>query len=54
MIPAHVEAERNINSAMEKLINRILKRGDRVVELDQMKYTLSTYKQPLLEVGDSL
>ncbi len=28
--------------------------GDIVVELDQMKYTLGTYKAPLLEVRDSL
>jgi hypothetical protein len=25
-----------------------------VVELDQFKYTLSTYEKPLNEVGDSL
>lgn len=25
-----------------------------VVELDQFKFTLSGYKQPLIEVGDSL
>jgi len=25
-----------------------------MVELDQYKYTLSTYEKPLLEVGDSL
>lgn len=31
-----------------------MKEGDRVVELDQFKYTLGTYKKPLLEVRDSL
>ena len=30
------------------------KEGDRVVELDQFKYTLGTYEKPLLEVSDSL
>ena len=30
------------------------KEGDRVVELDQFKYTLGTYEKPLLEVRDSL
>ncbi len=30
------------------------KEGDTVVELDQFKYTLSTYDKPLVEVRDSL
>jgi hypothetical protein len=50
MIHAHVVVEENINSAVEKLA----KRGDQVVELDQFKYTLGTYEKPLVEVGDSL
>ncbi|MBB5195158.1 hypothetical protein HNQ54_001455 [Anaerocolumna cellulosilytica] len=29
-------------------------RGETMVELDQFKYTLGTYEQPLIEVGDSL
>lgn len=31
-----------------------LKEGDTVVELDQFKYTLSTFEKPLVEVRDSL
>ena len=31
-----------------------MKGSDKVVELDQIKYTLGTYEKPLLEVGDSL
>nr|WP_206762722.1 peptide chain release factor 2 [Mobilitalea sibirica] len=31
-----------------------MRRGGLVVELDQYKYTLSTYEKPLKEVGDSL
>lgn len=31
-----------------------IERGDEMVELDQFKYTLATYEQPLVEVGDSL
>ncbi len=31
-----------------------MERGDTMVELDQFKYTLSTYKEPLVEVRDSL
>lgn len=55
MIPVLAEAVRNTNSAAERIrITDFQERGDRVVELDQMKYTLNTYKQPLLEVGDSL
>lgn len=30
------------------------KEGDRMVELDQYKYLISTYEKPLLEVRDSL
>jgi len=29
-------------------------RGDTMVELDQFKTTLNTYKEPLVEVRDSL
>lgn len=31
-----------------------MKEGDTVVELDQFKYTLSTFQKPLVEVRDSL
>jgi len=31
-----------------------IKRGEIMVELDRFKNTLSTYKEPLKEVGDSL
>lgn len=31
-----------------------MKEVRKVVELDQYKYTLSTYEKPLKEVGDSL
>ena len=31
-----------------------MKEGDTVVELDQFKYTLSTFEKPLVEVRDSL
>lgn len=36
--------------------NKILKEkaGEAVVELDNFKYTLSTYDKPLVEVRDSL
>ena len=70
MIRARVEAERNTNSAadvknkkMQTAADRncllqsafsLRKEGDRVVELDQFKYTLGTYEKPLLEVRDSL
>jgi len=31
-----------------------MRKGEAVVELDQFKYTLSSYEKPLKEVGDSL
>jgi hypothetical protein len=31
-----------------------MKEGDTMVELDQFKYTLSTFEKPLVEVRDSL
>lgn len=31
-----------------------IERGDTMVELDQFKTTLNTYKEPLVEVRDSL
>lgn len=34
--------------------NRHIERGDTVVELDQFKVTLNTYREPLQEVRDSL
>ena len=45
-IRAHAEAERNINSAAEE--------RNQVVELDQFKYELNNFKEPLVEVRDSL
>lgn len=46
MIHVHVEVERNISSVAEG--------SDKVVELDQYKYNLSQYTEPLLELRDSL
>ena len=42
--------------AEAKESHKILKKkvGDTVVELDQFKYTLSTFQKPLVEVRDSL
>ena len=37
-----------------KKINLKEKAGEAVVELDNFKYTLSTYDKPLVEVRDSL
>jgi len=34
--------------------NKIMKEGDAVVELDQMKTEILTYETPLAEVRDSL
>lgn len=31
-----------------------MKEGDTVVELDQYKFTLNSYREPLVEVRDSL
>ena len=39
---------------MSEAIKKIMKEGDTVVELDQFKYTLSTFQKPLVEVRDSL
>ena len=36
------------------MANIIMKEGDTMVELDQFKYTLSTFEKPLVEVRDSL
>ena len=38
--------------SLQKNIN--MKEGDTMVELDQFKYTLSTFEKPLVEVRDSL
>lgn len=46
MLRVHVEAERNISSVAEG--------SDKVVELDQFKYNLSQYTEPLAELRDSL
>ncbi len=43
---------RTINNA--KTLSLAVKEGDTVVELDQFKYTLSTFEKPLVEVRDSL
>ena len=44
---------KSINSVVD-LANNRGKRVTGLVELDQFKYTLNTYRKPLLEVGDSL
>lgn len=57
MIPVLAEAERNTNSAAEESSNYKkykMKEGVVVVELDQFKYTLGNYAQPLTELRDSL
>jgi len=60
MILAHAEAAKSISSAAESSMNQteqyeVKKVGEKgLVELDQFKYTLNTYREPLLEVGDSL
>jgi hypothetical protein len=36
------------------MIKMLYERGEVMVELDQFKYTLTTYEKPLTEVGDSL
>lgn len=46
MIRAHAVVARNINSVAEG--------SDKVVELDQFKYQLSQYTEPLKELRDSL
>lgn len=40
--------------AAAELDFKYMKVGEIVVELDQMKYTLGTYRIPLMEVRDSL
>ena len=52
MIHVLAEAEENINNAVEEKHKQ--NEVNLVVELDQFKYTLSTYEKPLKEVGDSL
>lgn len=60
MIHVHAEAEKNISSAAavsrwRKQIDLEKERGDeKVVELDQFKSILSAYKEPLVEMRDSL
>ena len=66
MTIAHVAAARNISSVTEgsnkdrsegiqiQISNNNMKVGEAVVELDNFKYTLSTYDKPLVEVRDSL
>jgi hypothetical protein len=39
---------------IESQIVSEIERGEIVVELDQFKYTLNSYTQPLIEVRDSL
>ena len=53
MIRVRAEAERNTNSAAEER-NKTKKEGVVVVELDQFKYTLNSYAQPMTELRDSL
>lgn len=57
MIPVHAAPVKNINSAAAEnrfKSKKIRKQVKLVVELDQFKYTLSTFKKPLVEVRDSL
>lgn len=66
MIRVRAEAVRNTNSAAAENKQKwltfcvshfpkfIKKEGVVVVELDQFKYTLGTYTQPLTELRDSL
>ena len=39
---------------LQSIKNKNKKAGEAVVELDNFKYTLSTYDKPLVEVRDSL
>lgn len=52
MIRVRAEAARSINSAAEEKNKK--KEGVVVVELDQYKYTLNSYAQPMTELRDSL
>ena len=66
MIRVHAVPARNISSVTEgsnkdrnegiqiQISNNNMKVGEAVVELDNFKYTLSTYDKPLVEVRDSL
>lgn len=45
---------RAIDSSEHLLMDQIKEAGDFVVELDQFKATLNTFKDPLQEVRDSL
>lgn len=51
---AGVSCEFPIISGMGSFINAKKERGDSVVELDNFKSTLISYKNPLQEVRDSL
>lgn len=54
MIHVRVEAVKNISSAVEEKLFKKRKRGERVVELDQLKSNLNAYEEPLAEMRDSL
>jgi len=45
---------RTLGVRLGTTITKLRKLVTGLVELDQYKYTLNTYREPLLEVGDSL
>ena len=58
MIHVHAAADVSISSAADvpktEIERKHRKKVTGLVELDQFKYTLNTYREPLVEVGDSL
>ncbi len=52
MIRVHAAQERNISSAADE--NKYRMEVKKMVELDQFKFDLNTYNQPLQELRDSL
>lgn len=55
MTHVHVAAAVSTSSAADvPKKSKIRKKVTGLVELDQYKYTLNTYREPLVEVGDSL
>ena len=51
-LPVRSKPRRRIFAKKNKILKE--KAGEAVVELDNFKYTLSTYDKPLVEVRDSL
>ena len=51
-LPVRSKPRRGIFAKKNKILKE--KAGEAVVELDNFKYTLSTYDKPLVEVRDSL